>query len=472
MEYSFLLRAKGKFFLPFILLLVSGCVTFSDDGGFNAVNKITQAHIGKEVKPIHSQKDQEEINRRLAEILKNPLSVEDAVEVALINNKGLQAKYAELKIAEADLVEAGHILNPTLSFARLKRGDEIEVERLFMVPIFRLLTMSTNIKIETNRFEQAQLSTANEVLVLANDVRRNYFSAIGAQQAIQYMEQVKLSAEAGADLAKEMSKVGNWSKLQEAQEKLFYTEAITQLARAKQNFNPAQETLYRLLGLSKNNKLNLPDRLPDLPSSPIEIVDIENRALKERLDISIAQKRLSNLADSLGLTKVTGFVDLLDVGYQRNTWNVQPRQTGYEIELRVPIFDWGSAHVAKAEAIYMQSINQAAALSINAQSDVREAYFNYRNSFDVARHYRDDVIPLKKQISDELLLRYNGMLVSVFDLLADARSQTATVNASIEALRDYWIANSDLQMALIGSSTTQLGVANLPMGAAASDSIH
>src|SRR5690606_32495565 len=87
-----------------------------------------------------------------------------------------------------------------------------------------------------------------------------------------------------------------------------------------------------------------------------------------------------------------------------------------------------------------------------ARSEVRDAYGIYRTNFDLARHYRDEVIPLRKRISDEMLLRYNGMLASVFELLADSRDQVAAVNAHIEALRNFWLAESDFQMALTGRS--------------------
>jgi hypothetical protein len=45
------------------------------------------------------------------------------------------------------------------------------------------------------------------------------------------------------------------------------------------------------------------------------------------------------------------------------------------------------------------------------------------------------------------------MLTSVFDLLADARVQAATVAAAIDATRDFWLAESALQLALAGRSS-------------------
>ena len=95
-------------------------------------------------------------------------------------------------------------------------------------------------------------------------------------------------------------------------------------------------------------------------------------------------------------------------------------------------------------------LNRAAEGAINARSEVREAYHAYRSAFDVAKHYRDEVVPIRKRIADENLLRYNGMLIGVFDLLADARAQIASVSSYIESLRDFWIANADLSTAMVG----------------------
>ena len=154
---------------------------------------------------------------------------------------------------------------------------------------------------------------------------------------------------------------------------------------------------------------------------------------------------------------------MLEIGYARNSETHEPRQTGYEIELHLPIFDWGGARVARAEHTYMQAVNRAADLAVRARSEVREAYFAYRTAHDLARHYRDEVVPLRRRISDEVLLRYNAMLVSVFELLADARMQIGAVTTYIDALRDFWIAEANLDMALIGRSPGALG---LPVGAA------
>ena len=210
----------------------------------------------------------------------------------------------------------------------------------------------------------------------------------------------------------------------------------------------------------------LPERLPDLPKSARETADLETQALKQRLDVQGAMKDAENVAASLGLTKATGFISVLEVGYQRTSETGQPRKSGYEIELRLPIFDWGDARVARAEHTYMQAVNRAADIAVRARSEVREGYAAYRTAFDLARHYRDEIVPLRKRISEENLLRYNGMLISVFELLADARQQIAAVNTYIEALRDFWLAETTLQLALTGKSPGAIGLPSAGMAAA------
>ena len=116
----------------------------------------------------------------------------------------------------------------------------------------------------------------------------------------------------------------------------------------------------------------------------------------------------------------------------------------------MPLFNWGGARVARAEAMYMQMVHRAAETAINARSEVREAYAGYRSAYDIARFQRDEVVPLNQRIGEKNVLRYNGMLIGVFELLADARAQIASVNGAIQALRDFWIAQADLDMALIG----------------------
>lgn len=432
-------------------VLLGGCASFSQDGGMADVSALTSERTGQ---PVHKNApEHDEQNRQaIRDLLSRPLSADDAVRIALLNNRGLQASLAELGVAEANLVQAGRLRNPGLSFGRLSGEGDTEIDRGIFFDLAGLLTMPMRSRIESGRFEQAKLQAAADAVALAADVRRSYFDAVAAEQRAQLMARTKDAAEAGAELAQQMRQVGNWNLLDAAREQAFYSEAVTQLARSRQQAAVSREKLTRLLGLWQSDRaFTLPDRLPDLPAQLPAMNDLEARAMTQRLDVQMAKRDAASTADALGLTKATRFVNVLDAGYINKSETGRPRSNGYEISIELPLFDWGEAKSRKAEALYMQAVHRTADTAIRARSEVRASYLAWRTAYDVARHYRDDVLPLRRQVSDDMLLRYNGMLVSVFDLLADARLQMTAVDAAIAAQRDYWLAETDLQASLNGS---------------------
>ncbi|UVW27448.1 TolC family protein [Massilia sp. H6] len=432
--------------------VLAGCASLSDDGAAREVSTLTQPRTGFGVAPERNERDAQAGREQVARLLSAPLTPDAAVQIALLNNRGLQTSLAQLGVSEADFVQAGRMRNPGFSFSRMRGGDEVEIERSVMFDLIGLLTIPLRSAIESGRFEGAKLSAASEAVRLAGETRRAYFNAVAAAQTEKFMRQVVTSAEAGAQLAQEQAKVGNWSTLDRAREQAFYAEAMTQYARSRHAATAARERLVRLLGVwGAQLDVKLPDRLPDLPSQPSEAGALEALAMEQRLDLQIARRDVEATARSLGLTEATGFINVLEAGYASKSSTGAPRENGYEISLELPIFDWGGARRARARATYMMSVHRTADIAIRARSEVREAYSAYRTSYDVARHYRDEVVPLKKQISEEVLLRYNGMLASVFELLADSRDQVRSVNGAIDAQRDFWIAETELQAAINGS---------------------
>ncbi len=436
-----------------MLALVAGCTTFSPDGGMHQVNQLTRSRMQQDAGWQRNPQDAQAARAATRELLGQTLTADNAVTLALLNNRGLQAAYADLGIAEADVVQAGRLRNPGFSFTRLRRADELDIERTFLIDVLGLVTLPLRSALEQRRFALTQGRVAADVLQTAADTRRAWYAAVAAQESAVYMEQVKQAAEASAELARRMAAAGNFSKLDHAREQAFYAAAAAQWARARQNAVTGRERLTRLMGLwGEDTRFQLPARLPALPRQAREIGDLEAAAIRTRLDVQGALQEAENIAASLGLSRATGFINVFEAGYQRNSASGQPRQSGYEIELRLPLFDWGGAKVARAEYTYMQAVNRAADTAVRARSEVREAYSAYRTAFDLAQHYRDEIVPLRKRISEEVLLRYNGMLMSVFELLADAQQQVIAVAASIDAQRDFWIAETQLNLALNGKS--------------------
>ncbi|MBC7499260.1 MAG: TolC family protein [Herminiimonas sp.] len=448
-------------------LALSGCATFSGDGGFNDVSSMTQQRIGLPV-AASTPGNIAATESMVTDLLSKPLTADSAVRVALNNNRGLQAAFSELGVAEADFVQAGRISNPAFHFKRMRGGDDVEIERGIIFSLVGLATMPIRSKIEGGRFEQAKLQAASQAVRLAGDTRRAYFQAVAAQQMLQFSEQVKTSAEAGAELAQRMARIGNFSKLDYAREQAFYADATAQHARAVQGATAAREQLTRLLGLwGPQLAFALPDRLPDLPATLAQTGDVESQAMQQRLDIQIAKRDTAATANALGLTRATSFINVLDAGYVNKSQTGTPRANGYEVSLQLPLFDWGGARTRKGEAQYMAAVHRTADTAVRARSEVRQAYAAYRSNFEIAKHYRDEIVPLRKKIADEVGLRYNGMLASVFELLAEARVQATSVNGAIEAQRDFWLAETDLQAAINGSGDETTQKAAKPSAAAA-----
>ncbi|KQY00365.1 RND transporter [Massilia sp. Root133] len=431
--------------------LLAGCASFSQDGGLDDVARMAEERIAQ---PAPLKRDQDS-RAEVTALLSKPLTPDAAVRIALLNNHGLQASLAELAIAEADFVQAGRLPNPGFSFGRVRGGAETEIDRRLSFDLAALVTLPARTRIERRRFEQAKLQAAMQAVNLAADTRKAYYSAVAAAQASAFADKVRVSAEAAAELAARMRATGNWSTLDAARERAFYQDALTQQAHARLQATTAREELVRLLGLwGPSLAFTLPDRLPDLPAQPDQPANAEATALSQRLDVLIARQDAHATAQALGLTKTTGFINVFDAGYANKSTTGAPRENGYEVSLELPLFDWGGARVARAQATYMQTVHRTGDIAVKARSEVRQAYASYRTAYDIARHHRDEVVPLRKHIADEVLLRYNGMLASTFELLAESREQLAAVNASIAAQRDFWIAATNLQTAMNAGGNT------------------
>lgn len=431
--------------------LLGGCASFSPDGGFDAVQSATQSRIQKDVVWTRDDASRSQTQARIDALLAKPLSADDAVQIALLNNPGLQAAFNTLGIAEADWVAAQRLPNPGFSIGRLTRGSEVEWERSLHLNLARLLTMPMRADIEQRLFEQTRRELVLAVLRLAAETRKAWVLAVAATQTASYQQQAMEAAEAGAELARRMAQVGNWSKLKQAREQSFYADAALAVARAEQAKGQTRERLIRLLGLPAGDTVQLPGRLPDLPATLPRLPDVEQQAMDSRIDLQATRLQTEALAKNLGLTRSTRFINVLELGIVNNGSNEEPQQRGYEISFELPLFDWGQTRAVQAESRYRQALERARETAVNARSEVREAYAMQQSQYAIARHLRDEVVPLRQRISEENQLRYNGMLIGVFELLADARSQIASINAAIESQRDFWLADADLQMALVGT---------------------
>lgn len=466
-----ILGTGSRWTLGAAAMLLAGCAGVAPDAGVAQVQVLVQGRTAGVSAEVRST-PQAATSAMVDELLARPVDEAAAVRIALLNNPSVHAALATLGISEADRAQAGRVSNPHLSLGRLVEGDVREIERALKFDLLGLLALPWRARWAGQQAELARLVAAQEVIRVAADTRKAWIQAVAAAQSAAYLRDARDATEAGAELARRLARVGNWSRLAQAREQSTLAEAGAKLARAEQQAFAAREHLTRLMGLwGARTHYTLPERLPALPAQPRVLVEVEAQALRERLDVRGAVAEFGYLADALGLVRASGFVSAAELGYTRNTSydngaGSRAVKRGWEVELPIPLFDWGQAGTARSQALLRQAEARVREVGVRARSEAREAYHGYRSAHDLARHYQDEVVPLRKFIADEMLLRYNGMINSAFDLLADTRASIAAVQASIEAQRDFWLADTDLQTVLTGTSPGALTTMKSPAASA------
>ena len=436
------------------LALLSACTWFSPDAGMGVVTTIAQQELNKDAAAIRSPEEAEAAGTAVRRLLGRTLTADAAVQIALLNNRGLQAAYDELAIADAERVGQSLPPNPTFSWRRIQAGAALESEMQLVTNIIALATLPARSEIAAERFHQAQLRAAEETLRVAHEARRAYYRAVAARELIHFLTESQSAADAASKLATRLRETGAMNKLDQAREQVFYADLTAQVTSARQREASEREALIRAMGLSGASlDFKLANALPAVPRRVQTWAGIEVDTVARRVDLQIARIELDLLAKSYGLTQATRFINILDGGYA-DKLEKRPDERflmrGFDVRLQIPIFDFGEVRVRQAEATYMQAVNRLIELAVNVRSEARDAYRVYRSTYDIAGHYQREVLPLRKIISDETLLRYNAMLIDVFSLLAEARQRIAATITAIEAKRDFWLATVDLKTAVAG----------------------
>src|SRR5581483_10025979 len=443
-------------------LLASGCARFSPDSGMGVVQAAAANDLGKDVIKIDDPAKEADVAARVGQLIAKPLSVSSAVQVALLNNRGLQAAYNDLGISEAQILEASLPPAPTVSFERIVGSGGFEIQRQIVQNILALLTLPRRREIAEARFRQAQVRAIEATLPISAETARAYYRAVAANESVRFLADARLSAETVSDLAKRLGETGAMSKLEQAREHVFYAEISGQVATARLRQRVERERLTRALGVwGRDLTFRVPDKLTALPAKPKTLPWVESEAVRRRVDLAIARMEIDILAKELGLTRKTRFINALEVagvsttekdvitdGGQTEVDKISRR--GFDIDFQIPIYDFGESRVRLAEETYMRAVNRLLERAVNARSEAREAYQGYRGAYDIARHYDREVLPLRKIISDETMLNYNAMIRDLFALLADARARILANVQTIEARRDFWLASVELHTAIVG----------------------
>jgi outer membrane protein TolC len=439
------------------LLALAGC----HSGGVQQDLEALQQRIGPLPSTLQSNEHavvSAKSEERVADLLSSPLTQQGAIELVLVYSPAWQAMLAN-GLASIDAArQVGRLPNPIFSYERMRSADEREIAKMLSIGVLDFLTWPQRRAQASAMSEAARWQLADALIKEITAVRGAWVSAVAAEQRLGYAREVLLSAEASAQLARRMQAAGNFSRLAQIRQQLFESQARADLTAAEQESLARRESLIRHLGLDEQEamQLQLPRTLPALPTTLVSAERVAERALTDRVDVALAEAHFQTAARSEGLTRVTSLIDL---EFTRRRETVSPisdssgtreRVSGGEWEIVLPLFDPGELRRGVASRRAIAAAHELEATLRAVSSHLRESFAQYRNSYQVAELYLKEVIPLRKQASEETLLRYNAMLIGVFELLADAREQRNVVMQSISAQEQFWLAEASLQAAMLG----------------------
>jgi cobalt-zinc-cadmium efflux system outer membrane protein len=439
-------------------VLALGCASTSPEPAFRDVAKDVHARLGQRIAWTEGGTEEKELERAADVILAREMRVEDAVQVALLRNKNLVAMYEELGIAQADLVQAGLLRNPSFSIgASAAERDNLQPNLVLGVTesFLDVFMIPARTKIAETELEETKKRVGDAVLGLAGDVRAAYFTLQGAQQIALMRKVVADAADASAEIAGRQTEAGNLSDLALASEQAQREQARLDLARAEGDVMRARETLTRLMGVfGTRTQWRIAPRLPELPADEPPLDHLEMRAIDQRLDLAALRQEVQTLTYALRLVEQGRFVGALaigaDVARLKSSGQIA---VGPRAEIELPLFDQRQAAIARLEALLRLSEARLHARAVEARSEVRSARDRVVLTRRVAKHAKEVMIPLRERVVRLSQEQYDAMLLGVYQLLAAKQAEVTAYREYIEAIRDYWLARSDLERAVGGRLT-------------------
>jgi cobalt-zinc-cadmium efflux system outer membrane protein len=430
--------------------VLGGCATkVPKESGFGDVQHTVETRIGQRVQWNQLSPDDRAVASAVHELLAAELTAESAVQVALLNNRNLQATYEDLGVAQSDLVQAGLLRNPVFSIERRFPGQAAEFDLfadfldLFFIPLRKRIAGAT--------FEATKLRVANEVITAAAETREAFYTLQGAEQMVEMRRSIVRATGASAEAADRLRAAGNITELDLRNEQKLAAQAKLELAAAEAEAVVDRERLNVLMGTwGGQASWTVAPRLPELPDDDVIPPGLESLAVRQRLDLAAARREIESAAQSLGLSRAARFVPELSVGGHFEREPQGDETFGPSIDLPIPLFDQGQATIARGGALLRQAQQRYAALAVEVRSQLRTAYSRRVSAHERAAYYRREVLPLSEQVVQQTQLHYNAMQIGVFQLLQAKQAQIDAGREYIESLRDYWVAHCELEKALGG----------------------
>jgi outer membrane protein, heavy metal efflux system len=436
-----------------VLVLVNACTSIATNGGFDDVKTRVEQNGNLKIFWNKGTELDREASEKLKSLLEGKLTAEQAVQIALLNNRDLQALYSELGIAQADLVQAGLFRNPIFDAAVLfpvRAGGRPDLDLSVVINFLDVFYVPLRSRVAAARFEEVKTEVTGSVLDLAARVRTAFFLHQANEQMLELRQTIVQALSGSFEVARRLNEAGNITDLDFARERASLETGKLTLRSAEIAVRQSREELNMLMGLwGKETEWQSDERLPDIPEQPLQIENIERVALARSVDLLNARQRIIVAGNQLGFNRWTALISELHAGplgeREEGSWEVGPI-----FEFPIPLFDQGQARIGRATAELRRAQQQYYALAIRIRGTARSVHDRIVGARDRALYYRDIMLPLHERIVNESQLQYNAMQLGPIELLRARERQIETAVAYIEALREYWLARGDAGQILSG----------------------
>ena len=437
-----------------IAVLGAGCASVSPERGHDQVSVLVEQRTGHKTRWEKGPPDDAQIAEWVRGLTAGGLTRARAVEIALVNNPDLQTTYEELGVSQADMVQAGLLKNPTfgaeLGF-RINSGANDELRLSLVQDFLDLFVLPLRKEIARDQFETDTLRVAHRALETAAAAEKGFVAAQASAELVAFRRTVVEAGAAAAELSQRQFEAGNINELDEQTQRATYEQAKRDLAREEVDLLEARERVNRLLGLwGETTSWRLAETLPPLPESEQNLEHLESLAICQRLDVAVARRQAALLSKAVDLARTSRLFGRIDVGVDMHRDPNGPLLLGPNLVIDLPIFDQRQAVIARLEAQRRQQEHKLSGVAIDARSEVRLAALRLKANRQTVLHYRDVLLPLRKAVADQALLHYNGMFISLYQLVAVKQGEVEARRGYLEALRDYWSARAELARAVGG----------------------
>lgn len=428
-----------------LLVGVSGCASVNLNAGFSEVGTVVEERAAATIVWNRGTELDPEAAETLRALLQTKFTADDAVQIAMLNNRDLQATYTDLGVAQADLVQAGLFRNPILDAAVLfpLSGVRPDLQLSVVISFLDALYVPLRKRVASARFEEAKLRITGAVLDLATQVRRAFHEHQANEQMLELRQAIVQALTASWDVSRRLHEAGNITDLDLARDRAAAEVSRLALRSAEIVVRQSREHLNDLMGTwGEQTGWEIDGRLPDIPAEAVPVNGLEQVALSRSIDLSQARHRIITAGQQLGYDRATALMPEteLGVGAEREEgWKVGP-----VLSVPIPLFDQGQARVGRAVAELRRAQQEYYALAVRVRATARAVRDRMLGARDRALYYRDILLPLQERIVNEAQLQYNAMQIGIFHLLRDRERQIETGVAYVEALREYWLAQADL----------------------------